>query len=101
MGTGTGTGKRGRFLVAADLAVGRDRNFGDSLALSSLVSVPRIYHGDEDGDGEAKEVPGRSGLRCGPWQEPLECRAQPKHLLSSHYSEFLSCQYIRVCLSVC
>ena len=84
MGTGTGTGKQGRFLVAADFAVGCDRNFGDSLALSSLVSVSRIYHGDGEVDGEAKEVPGRSGLRCGPWQEPLECRAQPKLLLSSH-----------------
>ena len=26
MGTGRGTGRRGRFLVAAGLAVGRDRN---------------------------------------------------------------------------
>ncbi len=28
----------------------------DSLALSSLASVPRVYHGDGEGDGE-----GRSG----------------------------------------
>ena len=81
---GTGTGKQGRFLVAAAFAVGCDRDFGDSMALLSLVSISRIYHGDGEGDAETKEVPSRSELRCGPWQEPLECRAPPKLLLSSH-----------------
>ncbi len=54
MGTGTGTGRGVRFLVAAGLAVGRDRNL--------LVA------------------------------------ARPKHLLSSHYSEFSSCQHVHVCV---
>ncbi len=39
---------------------------GDALALSSLASVPRVYHGDGEGDGEGSEVPRRSGPRCGP-----------------------------------
>ena len=60
---------------------------GDSLALSSLASVPRVYHGDGEGDGRGG---GGAGYNSA------------KHLLSSHYySEFASCQHVHVCLSVC
>ena len=59
---------------------------GGSLGPSSSASVPRVYHGDGEGDGEGRE--GQVTIR-------------PKHLLSSHYSEFASCQHVRVCLSAC